>query len=654
MSETTQGGPTVSLPDGAPLELPADASGLDAAQAIGAGLARAALAVRQDGELQDLAAPLRDGAALEIVTRESPGALELLRHDAAHVLATAVIELYPGTKVSIGPPIDDGFYYDFEFPENVKVTDADFERIEARMREHVSADEGFERDDLVAGEALDRFVREGQDYKVELIEDLVKAQGIETVSLYRNGPFVDLCRGPHGPSTKRIKALKLLSVAGAYWRGDHRRQMLTRIYGTAFFSQDELDAHLERLEQARARDHRRLGRELGLFLFSDTSPGSPFWLPAGMAIYNELTRLWREENARRDYREVRTPILYDVDLWKQSGHWEKFREHMYFTDVEDRPMGLKPMNCPAHIQLYGSQLRSYRELPVRYSEAGLVHRHEPSGTLHGLLRVRHITQDDAHIFCRPDQVEEEVIGCLDFGFFLYDLFGFEPRLELSTRPDTRIGSDEWGAGADGALAAGRARRGLPFELRPGDGAFYGPKIDLHMTDSLGRSWQLGTVQLDHSMPERFELAYTGADNAEHRPVMVHRALLGSFERFIGILIEHYAGEFPLWLAPVQAVVLPIADRHAAYAATVSGQLREAGLRAEVDERSESVGKRIREAELAKVPYMLVVGDEEERAGAVAVRRHRAGDRGAMAVAELARQAREEVATRAPGAILADG
>jgi threonyl-tRNA synthetase len=641
------------LPDGSWSEFPDDGpvTGADIAQSIGAGLARAALGVRVNGELQDLSAPLPDEAKVEIVTDRDDDALWLVRHDAAHVLATAVTELYPGTKVSIGPPIDDGFYYDFEFPEGVKVSDADFDRIEARMREHVKADEPFERSDVPVDEALARFREEDEPYKVELIEDLVadaRQNGgeLETVSLYRNGPFVDLCRGPHGPSTKRIKAFKLTSVAGAYWRGRADRQMLTRIYGTAFLSKDDLERHLERLEQARARDHRKLGRELELFLMSDLSPGSPFWQPAGAAIWNELTKLWRDENARRGYREVRTPILYDVELWKQSGHWDKYRDNMYFTDdLEGRQMGLKPMNCPAHVQLYKSDRRSYRDLPIRYSEAGLVHRHEPSGVLHGLLRVRHITQDDAHIFCTEEQIEDEVIACLEFGFFLYDLFGFEPRLELSTRPEVRIGTDDMWDRAEAALESALKRRGLEYELNEGDGAFYGPKIDLHMTDSIGRSWQLGTVQLDYSMPDRFDLTYTGADNSEHMPVMIHRALLGSFERFIGILIEHYAGEFPLWLAPVQALVLPIADRHVEYAAGVREQLEEAGLRAEVDERTESVGKKIRDAEVRKVPYMLVVGDQEADAGEVSVRRHREGDVGRSQVGELAERLSAEVRDR---------
>jgi threonyl-tRNA synthetase len=638
----------VTLPDGTPLELADGATGADAAAAIGEGLARAALGVRQNGDLRDLDAPLSEGP-LEIVTAKSGedgmGPLWLIRHDAAHVLATAVMELYPGVKISIGPPIEDGFYYDFEFPEGVKVSDDDFERIEAKMREHIAADERFERTDVPAGEAIEHFLREGQDYKVELIEDLIKNEGVETVSLYRNGPFTDLCRGPHGPGTKRIKAFKLTSVAGAYWRGDANRQMLTRIYGTAFLSKEDLEEHLERLEQARARDHRKLGRELGLFMLSDLSPGSPFWLPNGTHIWNELTKLWRTTNVERGYTEVRTPILYDVDLWKQSGHWHVYREHMYFTDVEDRPMGLKPMNCPAHVQIYKNELRSYRDLPVRLAEQGLVHRHEPSGTLHGLLRVRHITQDDAHVFCTEEQIEEEALRCLDFGFYIYEQFGLQPRLELSTRPDKRVGTEEMWDKAEAALKATLEKNGLEYDLNEGDGAFYGPKIDAHITDAIGRSWQLGTVQLDYYMPEQFGLTYTGADNAEHRPVMIHRALMGSFERFIGILIEHYAGEFPLWLSPVQAIVLPIADRHLDYAREATERLRGAGLRVETDERSESVGKKIREAEVHKIPYMLVVGDAEQDAGAVAVRRHREGDLGVQPLEEFAERASHEVAER---------
>ena len=415
--------------------------------------------------------------------------------------------------------------------------------------------------------------------------------------------------------------------------------MLTRIYGTAFATKDELAEHLERLEQARARDHRKLGKELELYMFSELSPGSPFWFPNGMAIWNELTKLWRNENGARGYREVKTPILYDAELFKRSGHWHVYRDNMYFTDVEGQSMGLKPMNCPAHTQLYASQRRSYRDLPIRYSEQGLVHRHEPSGTLHGLLRVRHITQDDAHIFATEDQIEEEVIRCLDFGFAIYDKFGFEPRLELSTRPEKRIGTEDMWDRAEAALQRALDNHGLEYELNEGDGAFYGPKIDLHMTDAIGRSWQLGTVQLDYVMPERFELTYTGADNAEHRPVMIHRALMGSFERFIGMLVEHYAGEFPVWLAPVQAIVLPVSDRHVEYAREVQAAL--GGFRVEVDGRTESIGRKIREAELRKIPYMLVLGDREVESDTLSVRRHREGDLGALSLDDFRAKLGEE-------------
>jgi threonyl-tRNA synthetase len=647
-----------TLPDGKELDLPDGATGADAAAAIGPGLAKAALAVRvshpevgEQPQTRDMALPLPDGAQIEILTAKSGApALELIRHDAAHVLAAAVMELYPGVKISIGPAIEEGFYYDFDFPEGVSLSEDAFPAIEERMREHVKAAEPFLRSDVSVTDARERFLAEGQDYKVELIDDLVRAAGdgtqaLRTVSLYRNGPFTDLCRGPHAPSTASIGAFKLQSVAGAYWRGDSSRQMLTRIYGTAFFTKTQLAEYLERLEQARARDHRRLGRELGLFSFSELSPGSPFWKPAGMVIWNELTDLWRTENRRRGYREVKTPILYDVDLWRQSGHWEKYKENMYFTEVEDRPMGLKPMNCPAHIQIYKDERRSYRDLPIRYSEAGLVHRHEASGVLHGLLRVRHITQDDAHIFCTQEQVEREVVECLKFGFAIYEIFGFQPRLELSTRPEKRIGDDSMWDLAERALADALASQELEYELNPGDGAFYGPKIDLHMTDSIGRSWQLGTVQLDYMMPERFDLAYTGADNAEHRPVMIHRALLGSFERFIGILIEHYAGLLPLWLSPVQASVLSISEPAASYAREVADLLRSQGLRVHLDDRGESLGRKVRDAEISKVPYMLIVGEREAQERAVSVRERQHGDEGSAPLSEISKRLLDQVAAR---------
>src|SRR3954451_2241027 len=634
----------VQLPDGSVRELPDGATGADLAADIGPGLARAALAIRvvdgtgkrdgsayDEGRIRDLAQPLEDGEAVEIVTAKAGDgdALKLLRHDIAHVLAEAVLELYPGTKVSIGPPIAEGFYYDFEFPDGVTINEDDFEKIESQMRKHVKAAEPFVRDEVDAGDAIERYLKEDQPYKVELIEDLVRNQGVETVGIYTNGDFRDLCRGPHAPDTSRVKAFKLTSVAGAYWRGDANRQMLTRIYGTAFATRDELAEHLERLEQARTRDHRKLGRELGLFAFSETATGSAFWLPHGTQLFNSLVALSREMGATRGYTEGKTPQLYDSQLWKTSGHWDKYRDNMFVTESEGRQLALKPMNCPGHCQLYKLQRFSYRDLPVRYSEPGLLHRNELSGTLHGLMRVRHFAQDDAHIFCTEDQIQQEVTGCLEFAFATYKLFGFDVEVELSTRPEQRIGSDELWDHSEAALTAALEANDLEYRINEGDGAFYGPKIDLHMRDSLGRSWQLGTVQLDYNFPERFELTYTGADNAEHRPVMIHRALMGSYERFIGILLEHYAGEFPVWLAPVQAIVLPVADRHIEYARQVQSEL--AGYRVEVDDRTESIGRKIREAELRKIPYMLVVGDREAESGTVAVRRHREGDLGALSL-----------------------
>ncbi len=638
---------TVTLPDGKALKLADGSTGADAALAIGPGLARAALAVQvdtsgegTDGEVRDLARPLPDGAQISIVTnRSGDRALELIRHDAAHVLAAAVMELYEGVKISIGPPIAEGFYYDFEFPPGTTISEADFPAIEERMREHVRAAEAFERRDVPVTEARERFLAEGQDYKVELIDDLAAAaeaaSPLRTVSLYTNGPFTDLCRGPHAPSTATVGAFKLNSVAGAYWRGDSNRTMLTRIYGTAFFTRAQLEEHLERLEQARARDHRKLGRELGLFMFSDVSPGAAFWLPAGTGIFNALVRLSRQMGAERGYSEVKTPQIFDSELWKTSGHWGKYRENMFTVDVEDREMGVKPMNCPGHAHLYASTRHSYRDLPVRYFEPGLLHRNEASGVLHGLLRVRHFAQDDAHIFCTEEQVQEEVKACLEMAFATYEMFDFDVRLELSTRPEERVGTDEMWDRAELKLTRTLEELGLEYELNPGDGAFYGPKIDMHMTDSLGRSWQLGTVQLDYSMPERFELTYTASDNQDHRPVMIHRAMFGSYERFIGIMLEHYAGELPLWLAPVQAIVLPVSDRFNDYAASVRRQLSGEETRVELDDRSESIGRKIREAELRKIPYMLIVGEREAGDGSVSVREHHGGDLGNMPVTGFA-------------------
>jgi threonyl-tRNA synthetase len=638
------------LPDGTTLSLPEGATGADAAAAIGAGLARAALAIKVDGELRDLARPLPESNGhhpkLEILTERSGAeALQLVRHDAAHVLAEAVLTLYPGVKISIGPAIENGFYYDFDFPDGVTLNDDDFPRIEAQMRAHIQADEPFVREDVPVSVALERFRAENQPYKVELIEDLIRNEGADTVSLYTNGPFTDLCRGPHAPSTKRIKAFKLQSVAGSYWRGDANRQMLTRVYGTAFFSDKQLQEYLELLERARANDHRRLGPQLGLFQFSEVSPGAAFWFPAGTEVFNSLVTLSREMGRERGYTEVKTPQIFDSALWKTSGHWDKYAEHMFITEYEDRQMAVKPMNCPGHCQLYSLRPHSYRDLPVRYWEPGLLHRREPSGTLHGLLRVRHFAQDDSHIFCTEDQIQDEVAAVLDFAFATYRIFDLDVTVELSTRPEQRIGSDELWDRSEAALEAALRHHGLDYRINPGDGAFYGPKIDMHITDSLGRSWQLGTCQLDYNMPARFGLTYTGADNAEHQPVMIHRALMGSYERFIGILLEHLAGELPVWLAPVQAIVLPIADRHLEYAEQVRAQVIQAGLRAELDDRTESVGRKIRDAELRKIPYMLVVGDKEAEAGQVSVREHKAGDTGSEPVQDFAQRLAAQVKSR---------
>ncbi|MGI8632778.1 MAG: threonine--tRNA ligase [Solirubrobacterales bacterium] len=637
---------TVTLPDGTPLELAAGATGAQAAAAIGARLAKAAVAIVVDGEVADLARPLPDGVTVAILTDRDPQALAVIRHDAAHVLATAVVDLWPATKVSIGPPIADGFYYDFEFPKGVSISEDDFPAIEKAMAEHVAADETFERRELPVAEARAKFASENQDYKVELIDDLVRDQGVEEVSLYRNGPFDDLCRGPHAPTTKRIGVFALTSVAGAYWRGDESRTMLTRIYGTAFFKRSDLEAHRERLEQAKARDHRRLGRQLGLFSLREEAPGMPFWLPNGMVLLREVEAVVREQLRKGGYQEIRTPHILDEQLWHRSGHWENYKDNMYFSDVDDRRFAVKPMNCPGACLVFGTDRHSYRELPLRLAEFGQVTRYEREGVLHGLLRVRTFVQDDAHVYCAPEQIDDEVVAICQAIDELYATFGFDDvRVELSTRPEKSIGTAEQWEQAERALTAALDRQDREYQLNPGDGAFYGPKIDFHITDALGRSWQCGTCQLDFSMPERFDLTYTGADNADHRPVMIHRALLGSMERFVGVLVEHYGGRFPLWLAPEQAAVLPIADRHAGYAAGVAERLRDAGLRCAVDDRAESVGKRIRDAELRKTPYMLVVGDREEADDAVAVRHHGTEGQQGASVDELVARMASEIAQR---------
>src|SRR4051794_22800961 len=634
---------TVKLPDGTPLELNAGASGADAAAAIGPGLAKAALAIRVDGELRDLGAPLPDGVEIGIVTDRDAEALALIRHDAAHVMAEAVQELYPGTKVTIGPAIDDGFYYDFAFPEDVTITDAELEGIEEAMRSHIAAKEGFSRRDVPVAEAIELFKEQGEDFKVELIEDLVRDEGVETVSLYRNGPFEDLCRGPHGPDTGRIKAIKLNSVAGAYWRGDESRQMLTRIYGTAFFSKKELAAHLERIEQAKARDHRRLGPQLGIFMLREEAPGMPFWLDNGTTLLRLIEAEVQNQLDKRGYEEIKTPEVMDVELWHRSGHYDNYRENMYFTESGGREYAIRPMNCPGACLVFGAERHSYRELPLRIAEFGQVSRAEREGVLHGLLRVRAFTQDDAHIYCTPEQIVDEVTAVCEAIDELYSRFGFDDvRVELSTRPEKSIGTHQEWENAELALKEALERQGRTYQLNPGDGAFYGPKVDFHVTDALGRSWQCGTCQVDFFMPERFDLTYTDPEDVQRRPVMIHRALLGSMERFAGILIEHYAGRFPVWLAPVQAIVLPVADRPGEYAERVERELRaDWGVRASSDMRSESVGKKIRDAELGRYPYMLVVGDREQEAGAVAVRGHEEGELGEMSVEGFAERVRAE-------------
>jgi len=639
---------TFTLPDGKPLELPAGATGADAAAAIGPGLAKAALAIKVDGELRDLAAPLPGGGGeVAILTDRDPDALELIRHDAAHVMAEAVMDLYPGTKVTIGPPIESGFYYDFEFPPGTRITDEDLPKIEQAMLEHIGADEEFSRRDVPVAEAIEIFRGQDQGFKVELIEDLVRDEGVETVSLYRNGPFEDLCRGPHGPSTGRIKAIKLSSVAGAYWRGDESRESLTRIYGTAFFSKKDLEEHLERIEQAKERDHRRLGPQLGLFMLRKEAPGMPFWLPNGTTLLRTIETEVRDQLRKRGYEEIATPQVMDESLWHRSGHWDNYKDDMYFMEDDDRRYALRPMNCPGACLVYAADRHSYRELPLRLAEFGRVSRNEREGVLHGLLRVRAFTQDDAHVYCTEEQIPAEVASICEAIDELYGRFGFEDvQVELSTRPEKSMGTEEQWNKAEAALAEALDSQGREYSLNPGDGAFYGPKIDFHITDALGRSWQCGTCQLDFQMPERFELYYTGADDAAHRPVMIHRALLGSMERFAGILIEHYAGRFPVWMAPVQAIVLPISDRHNDYGHRAFEQLRELGVRVALDDRSESVGKKIRDAStIGLYPYMLVVGDREQENEAVAVRSRADGDLGEMPLAEFGARVRAETEAR---------
>lgn len=604
----------VSLPDGKSVELPAGQTVQDALRDLGV-KGNQWIAARLNGRLVDLTRPVEQDAVLEPVAADSPEGLEILRHSTSHVMAQAVLSLFPEAKVAIGPAIENGFYYDFDVPQ--PFSPADLARIEAKMQEIIQAKVPFERQEVPREEAIELFRQKGEKYKVELLEELEEP----TISIYRQGDFVDLCRGPHIPHTGYIKACKLLSVAGAYWRGDERNPMLQRIYGTAFADTKALKKYLQFLEEAQKRDHRKLGRELDLFSFSDeVGAGMVIYHPKGALLRHILETFEKREHLRRGYQIVMGPTLLKTELWKRSGHFDNYRENMYFTEIDGQSYGIKPMNCLSHMIIYKSKVRSYRDLPLRFFELGTVHRHEKSGVLHGLLRVRQFTQDDAHILCTPEQLHSEIQGIVDFVIEVMGLFGFDYEMEISTRPEKSIGTDEDWERATRALMDALQDKGIPYHICEGEGAFYGPKIDVKLKDALERKWQCATIQCDFTLPERFDLTYVGPDGNRHRPVMLHRVILGAIERFMGVLIEHYAGAFPTWLAPVQAVVVTVTDSQLDFARRVYGQLRDAGVRAEIDERNEKLGFKIREAQLQKVPYMLVVGDKEVEAGGVRPRR----------------------------------
>ena len=632
----------VVLPDGSGRELPAGSTGRDLAGAIGPGLLRAALGIRVNGQLRDLDHPLDDGAEVAIVTEKDPEALDLLRHSAAHVLATAVRELFPEAGIGFGPSIEDGFYYDFEVPR--PFTPEDLERIEERMAAVAAADHPFVREVVDRDEANRRFADDR--LKLERISELGPE---ETITVYTDGPFVDLCRGPHIPGTGRLKHFKLLSTAGAYWRGDSRRQMLQRIYGTAWFRKEDLATHLHRLEEARKRDHRKVGRELDLFMFHPWAPGAPFWTARGTTIYNALNAYMRELQ-QRGYQEIRTPLLFNKGLWELSGHWGKYRDNMFMVldnESGEHDMSLKPMNCPSHHILYAAKKHSYRELPIRYTTYDVLHRNEVSGALAGLTRVRQFSQDDCHIYLMERQIPDEVKRLVDFILEYYGTFGLTAALKFATRPPERIGEDAMWDRAEAALRAALDATGLPYEHKPGDGAFYGPKIDFDVADSIGRTWQLGTIQLDYAAPERFDLSYVGEDNTDHRPVVIHRAVNGSFERFIAILIEHFAGAFPVWLAPEQVRVLPISDAQADAAREVWEQLLDEGIRAHLDDGNDTLNYRIRDAEVHRVPYMAIIGQREADADSVALRVRGAGNKQeVMPVEAFLNRVTDEVRARA--------
>ncbi len=632
----------VTLPDASERELPEGTTGAGLAALIGPGLARAAVAIRVDGEIQDLGRPLPDGARIAILTERDPDALGVLRHSAAHILATAVREIFPDAGIGFGPAIEEGFYYDFAVPR--PFTPEDLEQIEERMKEVVEKDYPFVREVVDRKEANRRFADD--PLKLERISELGPD---EVITVYTDGPFVDLCRGPHVPSTGKLKFFKLLSGAGAYWRGDSSRQMLQRIYGTAFFKKDDLAQHLTRMEEAKKRDHRVVGKQLDLFMFHPFAPGAVFWTERGTAMINELNAYLRELQ-RDGYQELRTPLLYNKALWEISGHWGKYKENMFLVldnETGEHDFSLKPMNCPSHYLMYQAKKHSYKELPLRYTTYDVLHRNEVSGALSGLTRVRQFQQDDCHIFLMERQIQAEVHRLTQFILQFYQTFGLKATLKFATRPEQRVGTDQMWDEAERSLRHALEATGLPYELKVGDGAFYGPKIDFDVEDAIGRKWQLGTIQLDYSNPERFDLNYVGEDNAEHRPVIIHRAVCGSFERFMGILIEHFAGTFPLWLSPEQVRVLPISDTQTDAARAINQRLRDAGLRAHLDDRHDTLNYRIRDAELGKVPYMAIVGQREAEGGTVAVRRRGDGNKQeVISVDEFAARLQQEVKSRA--------
>ena len=630
----------IILPDGSAKEYAAGTTLGEAVKQLSNSLAKKVLAANVNGELTDLREELVDGSEVAFLTFEEDGGKHTLRHTASHILAQAVKRLWPEAKLAIGPAIDKGFYYDIDMEHTL--TPEDLGKIEKEMSRIVKENLPITKSVMSRQEAIEFFKSKNEDYKVELIEDFPEDA---VISCYAQGDFIDLCAGPHVASTGKVKAFKLQSIAGAYWRGDEKNKMLQRIYGTAFEKKEELDAYLHLLEEAAKRDHRKLGKELGLFVIKEEGPGFPFFLPKGMALRNELENFWCEVHHEFDYEEIRTPIILNKQLWETSGHWFHYRENMYTTIIDDEEYAIKPMNCPGGILVYQNEMHSYRDFPLRYAELGLVHRHELSGALHGLFRVRAFTQDDAHVFMLPDQMQSELMKVIELFDRIYSQFGLKYHVELSTKPDNAMGDDAIWEAATEALRNAIEAKGIPYVINPGDGAFYGPKLDYHIEDSLGRTWQCGTIQLDMNLPERFQIEYVGEDGQKHRPIMIHRACFGSMERFIGILTEHYAGAFPTWMAPVQVKILPISEKHVEYAKELAKQMHRDYVRVEVDDRSEKIGYKIRQAQMAKVPYMLVVGDKEVEEGTVNVRKHGGDELGSVPFEEFFNSIKIEIKER---------